>query len=155
MGTPTLVHASAVILGESSVLIRGDSGVGKSSLALALIDAWSLRGEFAILVSDDRVACRTLNGRVLLSPHDIVAGLVEWRGLGLLPRPYELKALLTLIVDLGACQMNDERSRLPEGRDLCCDFNGLRNLVRLRLPARQTCQSVATIMAFLHRLPTK
>jgi serine kinase of HPr protein (carbohydrate metabolism regulator) len=152
---PILVHASAVILGESGVLIRGVSGSGKSSLALALIDAWSLRGEFATLVSDDRVACRNLNGRTLLSPHEIVAGLVEWRGLGLLPHPYELKGLLTLIVDLETNAMEAEFARLPEPGDLCCDFNGLKDLSRLRLPARQTYQSVSTIMAFLHKHPTK
>jgi serine kinase of HPr protein (carbohydrate metabolism regulator) len=152
---PTLVHASAVILGESGVLIRGASGAGKSSLALALIDAWGIHGAFARLVSDDRVACQILNGRALLSPHSVVAGLAEWRGLGLLPQEYELKAVLRLIVDLETSPANGSTSRLPDLAELCCDFNGLKSLPRLRLPDRETYRSVATIMAFLHKLSTK
>jgi serine kinase of HPr protein (carbohydrate metabolism regulator) len=152
---PTLVHASAVILGESGVLIRGASGAGKSSLALALIDAWGVHGAFARLVSDDRVACRILNGRAVLSPHIVVAGLAEWRGLGLLPQKYELKAVLRLIVDLETDPEKGRTSRLPERDELSCDFNELKSLSRLRLPGRETYRSVATIMAFLQKLSTK
>ena len=152
---PTLIHASAVILGESGVLIRGASGAGKSSLALALIEAWSLYGGFASLVSDDRVACQTLNGQILLSPHRIIAGLAEWRGLGILPQQYEAKAVLKLIVDLEISPTDHGTSRLPVESDLRCDFNGLQNVPRLRLRGRETYRSVATIMAFLHKVSTK
>ena len=52
----TTVHAAAVLVGARAVLIRGPSGVGKSRLALQLIqaaDAGTLR--FTRLVGDDRV----------------------------------------------------------------------------------------------------
>jgi serine kinase of HPr protein (carbohydrate metabolism regulator) len=154
-GTPTYIHASAVVLGESGVLIRGASGAGKSSLALALIDAWTVQGAFARLVSDDRVACEICGGRVLLKPHALIAGLAEWRGLGLLPQQYEAKAVLGLVVDLELGPPDVGMSRMPEQDELSFSFNGLKNMPRLRLPGRQTGRAADTIMAFLHNLSTK
>jgi serine kinase of HPr protein (carbohydrate metabolism regulator) len=154
-GTSSYIHASAVLLDESGVLIRGVAGTGKSSLALALVEAWSLQGEFARLVSDDRVACHIQNGRAVLSPHAVIAGLAEWRGLGLLPQQYEFKAVLKLIVDLENRPSDGGAARMPEQRELLCDLDGLENLPRLRLLARETYRSVATIMAFLHKLSIK
>ena len=56
----TALHATAVVVGESGVLLRGPSGAGKSSLALALIWAARERAGFAALVADDRVFARAL-----------------------------------------------------------------------------------------------
>ena len=88
---PRTVHIAgvAVVLGEKGVLIRGASGTGKSSLALALVEAWSLRGDFARLVGDDRICARVCGGRALVSPHPAIAGLAEWRGLGLIAQKFE------------------------------------------------------------------
>ena len=36
---PSTIHASAVVIGETGVLIRGASGAGKSTLARSLIAA--------------------------------------------------------------------------------------------------------------------
>ena len=55
MTAPT-VHATAIVIGETGVLIRGRSGSGKSSLALALVARVRLAGGFAAFVADDRVA---------------------------------------------------------------------------------------------------
>ena len=97
---PFGISASAVALGEHGVLIRGGSGAGKSSLALALVDAWRRGGDFARLVGDDRVLVRIRSGRALLSPHRAISGLAEWRGIGLLEQDFEDCAVLALIVDL-------------------------------------------------------
>jgi len=153
--TPIFIHASAVVLGESGVLIRGASGAGKSSLALALIEAWNAPGAFARLVGDDRVQCQTRHGHVVISPHRLIAGLAEWRGLGLTPHLHEIKAVLRLIVDLESQPAGDSWPRLPDCKDFLCDFNGVTRLPYLRLPARDTYRSVATIMAFLHKHSTK
>lgn len=153
--TPIFLHASAVVLGESGVLIRGASGAGKSSLALALIDAWDAPGAFARLVGDDRVQCQTRHGHVVISPHRLIAGLAEWRSLGLLPHRHEVKAVLRLIVDLEIELAKENWPRLPDRKDFLCDFNGVTSLPYLRLPARDTSRSVATIMAFLHKHSTK
>jgi HPr kinase/phosphorylase len=152
---PFAVHASAVALDESGILIRGASGAGKSSLALALVEAGRHRGDFARLVGDDRVLVRIINGRALIGPHEKLSGLAEWRGIGLIEQDFENKIVLALIVDLESPEFYAARQRLPEAEELCADFHGLRNVPRLRLPTRTTERSVATIMAFLHKTTTK
>ena len=152
---PFPVHASAVALGESGVMIRGASGEGKSTLALALVEAWERRGDFARLVGDDRVIVRIVNGRALVSPHSALSGLAEWRGIGLIEREYEACVVLALIVDLESPEQQAACPRLPETEELCVDFHNLHDVARLRLPARETERSVAAVMAFLHKVSPK
>ncbi|MGO9390786.1 HPr kinase/phosphorylase [Rhodoblastus sp.] len=152
---PFPVHASAVVLGESGVMIRGASGDGKSTLALALVEACGGRGDFACLVGDDRVIVRIVNGRALVSPHSALSGLAEWRGIGLVQQNFEACVVLALIVDLESLEQQAGRPRLPEKDELCADFHGLHGVARLRLPARETERSVAAIMAFLHKVSPK
>jgi HPr kinase/phosphorylase len=152
---PFPVSANAVALGESGVLIRGDSGAGKSSLALALVEAWRRRGDFARLVGDDRILVRICGGRALLSPHRAISGLAEWRGIGLIEQDYEKCAVLALIVDLESEIRRADCPRMPEPKELCSDFHVLHDVPRLRLPARETERSVAAVMAFLHNFSTK
>ncbi|HUO55698.1 MAG TPA: HPr kinase/phosphatase C-terminal domain-containing protein [Rhodoblastus sp.] len=152
---PFRINANAVALGEKGVLIRGRSAAGKSSLALALVDAWRRRGDFARLVADDCVLAHICGGRAVLSPHPAISGLVEWRGIGLLPQDYEEKAVLALIVDLESDSARADSPRLPEPEELSCDFHGLVKVPILRLPERQTERSVAAIVAFLHKVSTK
>lgn len=71
--------ASCVSIGGAALLISGESGIGKSELALALID----RG--AQLISDDHTALRVDHGRLVASPAPNIGGLIEVRNLGLLP----------------------------------------------------------------------
>ena len=72
-------QATAVAIGERALLIEGPSGIGKSSLALALID----RG--AKLIGDDGLMLEVSDGRLLAHPHPNTRGLLEVRNLGLLP----------------------------------------------------------------------
>ena len=79
------VHASAVLVGDRAVLIRGPSGSGKSRLAFDLILA-GRSGQVppAILVGDDRVHLDTLRRTtVVVRPAAELAGLIEIRGLGI------------------------------------------------------------------------
>lgn len=90
----TVVHASAVAVSGRAILILGASGSGKSALALALI-----RGG-AGLVADDRVVL-VRKGRALVArPPQAIAGLIEARGIGILPVPAAPEAVVTLAVDL-------------------------------------------------------
>lgn len=78
----TFTHqASCVAIGGRAVLIEGPPGIGKSSLALNLID----RG--AVLIGDDGVTLELRGNRLYASPPPHIAGLIEVRNLGLLTFP--------------------------------------------------------------------
>ena len=72
-----VLHASCVGLDGDAVLILGKSGAGKSALALTLM-AYG-----AQLVADDRVVLRPVDGRIIASAPDTIAGLIEARGVGI------------------------------------------------------------------------
>ncbi|QXX75176.1 HPr kinase/phosphorylase [Methylovirgula sp. HY1] len=99
-GAALMVHASAVVVGETGILIRGRSGAGKSSLALCLLAAAGQRGRFARLVGDDRVELVGRNSRVVASGHPAVLGMIETRGQGIMRLDYESAVVVGLVVDL-------------------------------------------------------
>ena len=90
----TLLHGTVVAIGSRGILLRGASGAGKSDLALRLI------AQGAVLVADDQVQLERLGDRLLASPPDSIAGLIELRGIGIRRLPYEAPVPLALVVDL-------------------------------------------------------
>lgn len=90
------IHATTVAIGTRGVLILGESGAGKSDLALRLID----RG--AVLVADDRTVLRVEGERLIATPPPTIAGLIEVRGIGIVPMPHVGAARVVLAVDLSA-----------------------------------------------------
>ena len=52
---PKTIHATSVVIEDSGVLIVGNSGLGKSDLALRLIDSG------ATLISDDITICKKVD----------------------------------------------------------------------------------------------
>jgi HPr kinase/phosphorylase len=124
------LHASALVVGEGGVLLRGPAGSGKSLLALTLIERVRRDGRFAALVADDRVWWETLNGRLLVRGAPATAGVCERRALGLVSAPCEHEAVIRLLVDLAPRGVTP--SRMPEREDLYGVIGGVR-LPRLRL----------------------
>jgi HPr kinase/phosphorylase len=119
--TSATIHASAVLTGARAVLIRGPSGAGKSRLALDLIEAGRTGAlRFARLVGDDRVYVQAAGGRLLVRPAEVLAGLLEVRGLGILRLPYEPSAVVALVVDLGA-----NAGRLPQPGERRVNIEGI------------------------------
>ena len=106
MGT---VHATCIAVDGVGVMLRGPSGSGKSDLALRLIDGGGR------LVSDDRVALVVGTGadagRLIARAPAAIAGLIEIRGLGLLPAPGVASAPVALVVDL---KPGEEIERMPD-----------------------------------------
>ena len=96
--TELVHHASCVAIGDCAVLIEGEPGSGKSSLALALID----RG--ARLVGDDGIVLKPRGTRLLACPHPNIRGLIEIRNLGLMTFPVieDVPIALVLCLDPGA-----------------------------------------------------
>jgi HPr kinase/phosphorylase len=109
------LHATAVIHGESGVLILGPSGSGKSALALALMARASAAGAFCALIGDDRVFIRNAHGRLIARGAANVAGLIERRMAGLIAMRHEPAAIVRLAVEL--CERGRRWPRLPEDND--------------------------------------
>lgn len=110
-----VVHGSAVARAGRGILILGASGSGKSALALALV----ARG--AALVADDRVEIAARGRALVLRPPPATAGLIESRGVGILPLPAVPEAVLVLAVDLDrppAARMPQAGTITYMGRDV-------------------------------------
>jgi HPr kinase/phosphorylase len=107
----TSVHATALVIGEAGVLVRGPSGSGKSALALALLALAGDRKLFARLIGDDRVSISAENRRILARGAPNIHGLIERRGYGIVETPTEPCAIVRLVVDLVPHQPG---ARLPD-----------------------------------------
>lgn len=89
-----MVHATAVAIDNNGVFLIGASGVGKSDLALRLID----RG--AKLVSDDIVLIDVATSPPTLHVAPNICGKIEVRGVGIIAVSYVDGVPLRLVVDL-------------------------------------------------------
>jgi HPr kinase/phosphorylase len=148
MVTGPTVHASAVLIGARSVLIRGPSGAGKSRLALELIEA-SRSGtlRFTRLVGDDRVHLEPAGDRLLVRPAAELAGLIELRSVGILRLDYEACAVVGLVVDLAAA----DTKRLPEtGEIVIAGIRIARLAVADGVPALPAVLAMVTSSGAIH-----
>jgi serine kinase of HPr protein (carbohydrate metabolism regulator) len=111
---PGTIHATAVSVAGAGVLLVGRPGSGKSDLALRLID----RG--AILIADDRVITTGKGGRLWLSAPPTITGLLEVRGVGLLPMPTvnNVEALCIFDLDVGPERLPEPATRAIDGANL-------------------------------------
>ena len=96
-----LVHGTCVALGDHAALLRGDSGCGKSDLALRFL---ALPGEGELrpaLLADDQVWVEGKDdGQAIASAPGTIGGMIEVRGLGIAEMPFLAEAALVLICDL-------------------------------------------------------
>ena len=100
---PKTIHATSVVIEVSGVLIVGNSGLGKSDLALRLIDSG------ATLISDDITICKKVEDSIFLFSPLQTRGLLEVREVGIMTVPYVDNIKLLLIVEL----VDHEIERLP------------------------------------------
>jgi hypothetical protein len=151
---PVCVHGTAIVVGEAGVLIRGVSGAGKSSLALALVDAAGARGLFARLVGDDRIVLQCADGRLIARPHAAIAGQVERRGQGIGEVRHEGAAVLRCLVDIGP-GMGEPGApgRIPALGAHAAALEGV-DLPRLAIPAGLgAAEAARLVMDYLTRRP--
>tara|TARA_A100001011_G_scaffold284566_1_gene295014 strand:+ start:584 stop:1054 length:471 start_codon:yes stop_codon:yes gene_type:complete len=109
------IHGTVVELKNRAVLIMGNTGSGKSSLALRLLALG------CNLVADDRVSAFVSEDRVLLrAPKGLPAG-IEIRGVGIANVPLVSEASLALVVNLN----KPESQRMPYLVDRKIDIKGI------------------------------
>ena len=101
------IHATCVNINSKGVLILGDSGSGKSDLALRLITIFSAK-----LVSDDRVDIFNDSGIIKAKAPNILKGLLEVRGVGIIKQDYLKETNIDLVVKLTTDKI--ERMPLPQ-----------------------------------------
>ena len=107
-------HSTSVVIEDLGLLIRGQSGSGKSDLALRLIDSG------ATLISDDLTICKKIGDYLYLYPHSNTKGLLEVREIGIMTVPYVENIKLTLVVEL----VEKEFERIPEM--MSCSILGMK-----------------------------
>jgi HPr kinase/phosphorylase len=120
------VHADALLIAETGILIRGASGAGKSQLAIALIFLADIAGYLARLVGDDRVCLERYGDRLIARGHPSIRGAIEWRGQGIFEMRYVDAAVLGLVVDLVASEQQTALPRCPDDEDLEIMVAGVR-----------------------------
>jgi serine kinase of HPr protein (carbohydrate metabolism regulator) len=94
------IHGTALLVGDRGILVIGSSGAGKTTLALALIDYFSMRGKFSRLVGDDQLFVESRAGRLVAHAPSTIAGLIEIPGLGPRALPHEPAAVIDLCIRL-------------------------------------------------------
>ena len=112
-GADDIAHATLISVYAGAdwrgVLLRGPSGAGKSSLALRAM-AQGFR-----LVADDRVILWRSGGQVFGRAPDVLAGLIEVRGVGVLPAGLVLRlSAIALIADLAPETADLDRTPEPQ-----------------------------------------
>jgi hypothetical protein len=120
-----IVHASCVAIAGKGVLLLGDSGAGKSDLALRLVH------DGAKLVADDRTVLTLEKTGIKAAAPTSIRGLIELRGVGIIALPAR-SAKLVLAVQLGR-----EAPRLPQRETWTPDgLKGAPALPLIRLDGR-------------------
>ena len=105
------LHATSVALEDNGVAIFGESGSGKSDLALRLIDSG------ATLISDDITLFSKSQRGIDLFSVEKTRGLLEVRQIGIITVPYIDGINLKLIVQL--TDSNVERVPTKKNTKLC------------------------------------
>lgn len=100
----TLIHANCISISGCGVLLSGPPGSGKSDLTLRLIDEPG-RGTgtnvmSTNLIADDQVLLCIKKGCLVAKAPPALAGLMEVRGLGIVPVPYLEEVQVFLSVHL-------------------------------------------------------
>ena len=99
------VHATGVFINGQGVLIVGSSGVGKSALALELIE----QGGF--LIADDMTFLTAQNEKLYATADEKWQGCIEARGLGIVQNmPFKNPAEINYAIEL----VDEKTQRMPE-----------------------------------------
>jgi HPr Serine kinase C-terminal domain len=114
------IPATTIVIGDVGIAIRGASGSGKSSLAIALIETVKA-SRFARLVADDVTRIEAKGGRIIARTVPQMTGFIERRGLGIVPITASDAVVLRLVVDC----LGTDPQRLPDPEMLVTTLLGV------------------------------
>jgi serine kinase of HPr protein (carbohydrate metabolism regulator) len=134
-----IVHAGLLALrlrgAWRGALVMGEAGSGKSDLVLRAL------GSGFRMAADDRTLVWRSGGMLYGRAPESIAGLIELRGVGILPEPAVPLAEIVLIV---RCEPPGEIERLPDAE--------LEELARVRIPLLRLAALEASAPAKLGRV---
>jgi serine kinase of HPr protein (carbohydrate metabolism regulator) len=107
-----LLYGTCVALQGKGILLLGGSGYGKSDLALRLI-----HDKVGELVADDQVWVEKQGQHLVASAPQMLRGMLEVRGVGIVEMPYVSHVPLTMVFSLTRPEMVE---RLPESSRFHC-----------------------------------
>ncbi|MDO6964699.1 HPr kinase/phosphorylase [Rhizobium alvei] len=145
---PELVHATAIVIGSTGLLLVGPSGSGKSTKALQLMSTARRAAHFAALVSDDQVFLEIRNDRVIATAPATIRGKIEVRGTGIAAIPSIDLAELNYVVRL---EFINASNRIPNDDAIWTSAGGI-SLPLITLD-RSTPDPYAVLEAFLPGFP--
>jgi serine kinase of HPr protein (carbohydrate metabolism regulator) len=102
----TLIHATCVEWEDKGILIIGDSGAGKSDLAIRLME------KDAFLISDDQTKLLKRKNEILGQTAPNIEGKIELRGVGIIDVDYKKETAIKLILEL--VKSRKEVPRMPK-----------------------------------------
>lgn len=117
------IHATLVSYKNKGILFIGNSGSGKSDLALRMI-----MDHKAKLVADDRVILENIKDELWGYAPDILVNKLEVRGLGITEIKAQKKVKIILCVEL--CKNRADVERIPEPKYI--DFLGI-SIAKIKL----------------------
>jgi len=106
MAERKIIHATFVVLNKKGILLQGESGSGKSDIALRMIES-----KGAELVADDAVEIFIHNGELWGKAPDNLKGMLEVRGIGIVKYPYVNDFAVDMAVELK--NKPEEIERMP------------------------------------------
>ncbi|WP_424984010.1 HPr kinase/phosphorylase [Maritalea sp. S77] len=140
------IFATGIVYDNIGILIRGESGAGKSLLSFDLMDRAEMRGKVTGLISDDRILVEAKNGELIASAPDHIKGQIELRGFGIVDRPVIERHAIQLVVDISG-----EMNRMPENEEFETELLGIK-LNRVPVPSRRLIDSVHQRLLVLEAL---
>lgn len=138
------VHATTIAIDGQGVMLRGPSGSGKSDLALRLID------DGARLVADDQTEIEARDGRLIARAPARLAGLLEVRGVGIVPVDAVDRVEVALIAEMAS---QSEIQRLPDEGRAAVSVAGV-SLPSIRLEPFQASAPAKLRIALKHGVGT-
>lgn len=142
---PVNLHATAIVLGDCGILIRGAARSGKSALALSTLQRAASAALPAALIADDQVFVAAAAGVLTAFAPAATRGLIEVSGVGILTLDSVPEAELRLLVELAPI---GEADRLPEA--LSAMIEGVR-LRRMVLPPQSAAFGADVLITLAQR----